>query len=234
MKTSYSPVVSQGTTTLGSLKNNLASDRVLRIEDCQEKIKQRVKKQRGVTLVEVMIVVGILGIFGAFMMSKQDTSNSKATRLYGDMNTAKAALIRAKMDMGAFPSNLTALWLKTNATAANMFGGLNGTTSWNGAYMEQQPVDSSNAIKNPSVSDAVIFNISREAAAPATNGGNYTWVYYLRASNVPNAVINKVLKQCTGSEDATAVTFVNATCRATLGTGATEYGTVDVRVDDSY
>ena len=185
-------------------------------------------------MIELMVVVAILGILAAFAMSKMDTSSSKATRLFNDMNTTKGALLRAKMDMGALPSNLTALWVKANASAANMYGGMNGTVSWNGAYMESQPVDSSNAIKSVAIADTTIFNITREAASAATNGGNYTWVYYLRATNVPNTIIYKFLKQCAGSEDATAVTFVNAPCRATPGTGTTEYGTVDLRVDDSY
>lgn len=195
---------------------------------------RRAHKQRGMSMIELMVVVAILGILAAFAMAKMDTSSSKATRLFNDMSTTKGALLRAKMDMGAFPTNLTALWVKANASAANMYGGLNGTTSWNGAYMESQPVDSSNAIKSVSIADTATFNISREAAAAATNGGNYTWVYFLRANNVPNPIIYKFLKQCAGSEDATAVTFVNAPCRATLGTGSTEYGTVDLRVDDSY
>lgn len=194
----------------------------------------QVHKQRGLSMIELMVVVAILGILSAFTMSKMDTSTSKATRLFNDMSTTKGALLRAKMDMGAFPTNLTALWVKANASAANMYGGLNGTASWNGAYMESQPVDSSNAIKSVSIADTATFNISREAAAAATNGGNYTWVYFLRANNVPNPIIYKFLKQCAGSEDATAITFVNAPCRATPGTGSTEYGTVDLRVDDSY
>jgi prepilin-type N-terminal cleavage/methylation domain-containing protein len=194
----------------------------------------RLEKERGMTMIELMVVVAILGILAAFAMAKMDTSTSKATRLYNDMSTTKGALLRAKMDMGAFPTNLTALWIKANASAANMYGGLNGTTSWNGAYMEPQPVDSSNAVKSVAIADTTIFNITREAASAATNGGNYTWVYYLRATNVPNTIIYKFLKQCAGSEDATTVTFVNAPCRATPGTGSAEYGTVDLRVDDSY
>jgi prepilin-type N-terminal cleavage/methylation domain-containing protein len=194
----------------------------------------RLHKERGMTMIELMVVVAILGILAAFAMSKMDTSTSKATRLYNDMSTTKGALLRAKMDMGAFPTNLTALWIKANASAANMYGGMNGTVSWNGAYMEPQPVDSSNAIKSVAIADTTIFNITRDAAAAATNGGNYTWVYYLRATNVPNTIIYKFLKQCAGSEDATTVTFVNAPCRAMPGTGSTEYGTVDLRVDDTY
>ncbi len=193
-----------------------------------------IKKQRGMTLIELMVVVGIIGVIAAIFAGTADTSNSKATRLYSDMTTIKNASLRAKMDMGAIPSNLTALWTRTNATSANMFGGTNGTTSWSGPYMEQQTVNSSNAVIDSAVSDAVTITINREAAAAATNGGNYSWVYYLRASNVPNAIIRKALKQCAGSEDATATTFLNASCRATLGTGSSEFGTVDLRVDDSY
>lgn len=195
---------------------------------------RRIQKQLGMTMIELMVVVAILGILAAFVMSKMDTSTSKATRLFNDMNTTKGALLRAKTDMGAIPSNLTVLWIKANATGANMFGGLNGTVSWNGGYMEPQPVDSVSAIKSVAIADAATINIAREAAAATTNGGNYTWVYFLRANNVPNSIIYKFLKQCSGSEDAATVSFVNAPCRAVPGTGSSEFGTVDLRVDDTY
>jgi type II secretory pathway pseudopilin PulG len=194
---------------------------------------KRLKVQDGGPIVETMVVIVGLVILATSLLIQLDLDRSRAVRLLLDMNIVKEALTRAKLDMGAIPSNLTALWVRSNATSTNMYDGFDGATSWNGPYMKQQPVDASNAIKNVAISDAVTITLNREATYVPTNVDDNTWIYYLRANNVPNAVIKKALKLCTGSEDASIVNFVDVPCRATLGTDTTEYGTIDLRVDDS-
>jgi prepilin-type N-terminal cleavage/methylation domain-containing protein len=190
------------------------------------------RTQRGMTLIEIMVVIAVLGLLAGVFMSQYSGDKSKATRLLTNMKTVSTATNRAKMDMGGIPNRLSVLWNRTDATAGNMFNGIAGTNSWAGPYMERQPVDASNNIQEQAIGDATTISIAREAAS-VSNGGNYTWVYYLRASNVPNAIITEYVKTCSNTDTVASATFANGQCRATLGTGATEVGTVDFKIADS-
>ena len=113
-----------------------------------------------------------------------------------------------------------------------MFNGIAATASWNGPYLERQPTDAANLVTEADVADAATVSIAREAAS-AANGGNYTWVYYLRATNIPNPIITEFIKKCAGTDVVANATFANGKCRSTPGTGATEFGTVDIKIADS-
>jgi prepilin-type N-terminal cleavage/methylation domain-containing protein len=195
-------------------------------------LRATLRTQRGMTLIEIMVVIAVLGLLAGVFMSQYSGDKSKATRLLTNMKVVSDATNRAKMDMGGIPNRLSVLWTRTDAIAGNMFNGVAGTNSWSGPYMERQPVDASNNIQEQAIGDATTITIAREAAS-ASNGGNFTWVYYLRASNVPNAVITEFIKTCANTDTVANATFANGQCRATPGTGATEVGTVDFKIADS-
>lgn len=197
----------------------------------QENIAAR--KQCGFTLVELIVVLAVIVVLATFMASKFSGDSSKAVKLFSDMKTLSDSSQRAVVDLGGVPSRLSVLWNRADATAGNMFNGIAATNNWSGPYIERQPTDANNAITESSIGDATTITIAREAANVATNGGNYTWVYYLRASNVPNAVIIEAIKKCANTDIVGNATFINGQCRATLGSGATEFGSFDVKVSDS-
>jgi prepilin-type N-terminal cleavage/methylation domain-containing protein len=212
------------------MKTNLLHTPSLAIHIANHK---QLKKQLGMTLIEVIVVLAVIVILATFMASKFSGDSSKAVKLFSDMKTLSDSTQRAVVDLGGVPSRLSVLWNRTDATAGNMFNGIAATNSWSGPYLERQPTDANNAITQASIGDTTTIAIAREAANLATNGGNYTWVYYLRASNVPNAVIIEAIKKCTNTDVIANATFINGQCRATLGSGATEFGTFDVKVSDS-
>lgn len=197
---------------------------------------RRRSAQSGFSLVEISIALAVLAIIGALIYTEFSTDSTKGQRLFSDMHTISDAAKIGATDMGSLPKNLTVLWTQANATAANMWDDVTATNTWHGPYIKPQLVDSATPpnIQIRAVNDALTINIAREAAS-AANGGNYTWVYYLRASNVPNRIIGEAMKKCTGVDIATstAPTFVNSECRATPGTGAAASGTFDVRISDS-
>jgi prepilin-type N-terminal cleavage/methylation domain-containing protein len=197
-----------------------------------QKAKGLARKQRGFSLIEIMAGIAIMAIMSLILMSSFSGDGSKAVRLLGDMNTLGNSLNRAKMDLGGIPSRLSVLWSRTDATAANMFNGIAATNTWGGPYVERQPVDAANNVTVSAVADATTISINREAAS-AANGGNYTWVYFLRANNVPNPIITEFIKKCAATDVVANATFANGKCRATPGTGATEFGTVDMKITDS-
>lgn len=197
----------------------------------------RNKKQGGFTMAEVMAVLVVIGIMSTVALSLFSGESTKATRLLSDLKTYGDAISRVKLDSGSIPRRMDVLWDRDQAIPANMFGGVGGQNGWNGPYVERMPVDATNAqrpIQMNAVADGVRVTIEREAAS-AANGGQYSWVYFMRAANVPNAVITAYMQKCTslGEDQALASTFLNSNCRATPGTGATEFGTVDWKVTDS-
>lgn len=188
-------------------------------------------------MAEVMAVLVVIGIMSTVALSLFSGESTKATRLLSDLKTYGDAVSRVKLDSGSIPRRMDVLWDRDQAIAANMFGGVGGQNGWNGPYVERMPVDTTNAqrpIQLNAVADGVRVTIEREAAS-ATNGGQYSWVYFMRASNVPNPIITAFMQKCTnlGEDQALASTFLNSNCRATPGTGASEFGTVDWKVTDS-
>jgi prepilin-type N-terminal cleavage/methylation domain-containing protein len=216
-------------------KEEPQSGQACQVSAAQQTILQRLRPlraQRGMTLIEIMVVIAVLGLLAGVFMSQYSGDKSKATRLLTNMKVVADGTNRAKMDMGGIPSRLSVLWTRADAIAGNMFNGVAGTNSWSGPYMERQPVDASNNIQEQAIGDATTITIAREAASVA-NGGNFTWVYYLRAANVPNAVITEFIKTCANTDTVASATFANGQCRATPGSGATEVGTVDFKIADS-
>lgn len=187
------------------------------------------RSQRGVTMIEMMVVIAIMGIMIGAIVQMVKTDRSKATSMLASMSSMSSAMQRAKADIGCYPKVPGALWDSTLPTATNMYCGLAGLVTWAGPYLEKQPVDSTGAqLQTPKYGDSSYITINREA----TPAGGLGWYYYLRANNIQNAVISEALQVCNGKTDS-SVTFSTAKCRATLGTGGVEIGTFDVLVEES-
>lgn len=188
--------------------------------------------QRGFTLIEMMVAVALIGLLATLVSGSFSGDASKGAKLLADMTTIRDSVIRAKLDLGGVPKRLSVLWTRTDASAGNMFNGIVATTTWSGPYIERQSVDANNKITFPTIADAATVNIEREAAS-AANGGNLSFVYFLRAENIPRPIIAEFMKKCTGKDDtdANSVTFANGSCRTSVG--SSEVGTVDIRITDS-
>lgn len=186
--------------------------------------------QRGFSTTDLLMWIAIVGILLGGIYASVSTDKSRATALNTSMDSVAGAMERAKADMGCYPSVPGVLWDSTQATAANMYCGLSGLVTWSGPYLKKSPTDTTGAnLMIPTQGDTAYITIAREATASTGLGYNY----YIRAANIPNAVITKALQVCNGKEDAT-VTFSNAKCRATLGTGSTSSGTFDRLVEESH
>jgi prepilin-type N-terminal cleavage/methylation domain-containing protein len=184
--------------------------------------------QRGFTLVEIMVVIGIMAILSAVVMMTASTDSSKATALFASMTTTSDSLERMKMDVGCYPTDMSALWVRANASAANMWCGQDGTSAWDGAYLKTAPFDTTNqAIEVSNIAPNAEIAFSREA------GGSNGFYYFLHGTALPNAIVLDALLKCNGS-NSTAATFSTGKCRGTLGGGgAAATGTFDLMVEDA-
>jgi len=98
--------------------------------------KQKRRRQAGITLIEMLVVVTIIALFAALvaprMLRKSDTARVTAAR--AQINSFMTALGTYKLDTGLFPTTeqgLQALRVKPE-----------GVSTWQGPYLPQEiPVD---------------------------------------------------------------------------------------------
>ena len=98
--------------------------------------KQKRRRQAGITLIEMLVVVTIIALFAALvaprMLRKSDTARVTAAR--AQINSFMTALGTYKLDTGLFPTTeqgLQALRVKPE-----------GVNTWQGPYLPQEiPVD---------------------------------------------------------------------------------------------
>src|ERR1700722_17786259 len=67
---------------------------------------KRSRRQAGVTLIEMMVVVTIIALFAALVLPKmmQSADRAKVAKAHADINAFSTALGAYKLDTGVFPS----------------------------------------------------------------------------------------------------------------------------------
>jgi len=94
--------------------------------------KSKVKLEAGVTLIEMLVVVVIIGLFAALVAPRmlQRTDTARVTAARAQINSFMTALGAYKLDTGLFPS--TEQGLDALRTAPS------GVTQWQGPYLPQE------------------------------------------------------------------------------------------------
>jgi general secretion pathway protein G len=97
---------------------------------------RRIRRQAGVTLIEMLVVVTIIALFAALvaprLLSRADTARSTAAR--AQINAFMTALGAYKLDTGTFPTTEQGLQALREPPA--------GVNQWQGPYLPSEiPVD---------------------------------------------------------------------------------------------
>lgn len=71
--------------------------------------KSALKKQKGVTLLEIIIVLGIMGVIaaGVVILAQRAIDNQNTTKLSQQLNTIQTAMIQTFRGKGAYPESTT-------------------------------------------------------------------------------------------------------------------------------
>jgi general secretion pathway protein G len=101
------------------------------------KRRAQARREGGFTLIEVMVVVGILALLATLLITKTEgifgRSQEAVVKVFV-RDTVKIALERYRMDTGAYPSTSEGLAVLTTAPAA-------GAGSWHGPYTDPIAAD---------------------------------------------------------------------------------------------
>ena len=94
-------------------------------------------KQKGFTLIEVMVVVIILGILAAIVVPKimSRPDEAKITKVKADINNIESALDLYKLDNGFYPSTTQGLQALVSKPAGDP-----APSNWHG-YLKSLPID---------------------------------------------------------------------------------------------
>jgi general secretion pathway protein G len=123
------------------------------------------KKQRGFTLIEVMIVVTIMALMIAAIAPNlfRNVVKAEATRVASDIRQVESALKFYRLDNYRYPSQSQGLEALVSSPSGS------GAGKWNGPYLEKLPTDP--------------WGIQYQYLKPGTHGKQIE-IYTLGADNV--------------------------------------------------
>lgn len=182
--------------------------------------------QKGFTLVELLIVLAILGLFAAKLVADYRGDKAKAQTMLTNMGSLSDATVRMKFDTGCYPTNLSLLTDESlAANGANNSCGKDLTATWSGPYLNKTPTNADGTIKADEITGEAYYSFER------LNSGGKTY-YSVKANGVNMEVVKEAMRICnkaaaTGSED-----FVGSRCIAPDGITA-DVGSFEVLVTEN-
>ncbi len=150
------------------------------------------KRNKGFTLVELMVVMVVIGILGAVAIGFTNTDSSRGKGLYNHMVSTGEALLRIKNDVGCNINEFRPLFDRAEATAENSFCGINIGNRWQGPYTKPLPVNDDGNLLADRFAAEVVVTIVQD--------GNR---FLLEAAGVPTDVARNAVAECNSADVAT-------------------------------
>ena len=163
------------------------------------------RQQGGFTLVETIVAVAITVIMGTALFFHFNMSKSKGEALLTAMQGIGSAATRFNTDTSCMPTNTGELFNRTLA-GTNNYCGIDVSSSWNGPYMVDRPLDANNNVLMTTIGPATSLKIVEGAFL---SDGNSTQ-YAVEANNVPNAIADQAYTACGGAQSQCVVASANS------------------------
>ena len=195
------------------------------------------KKQKGLTLIEMVIAISLLAIMISAIVFSFDGSKSRAQVLVAAMEEYTGALERLKTDASCYPRSLVALIDRAAAAGAgSSFCGADLSKQWNGPYVKAAPVKAAplapatnpedaggfGVISMAQLSPELTLRIGRNASAFG-GGGPATWKWFIIADGVPSEILTQAMSVCNGTDDAVQGAASTGVKKCSLGAGSPGY-----------
>ena len=185
---------------------------------------QSKNKQKGFTLIEILVALAILSVIALLASSAFDGSRSKAQSMIGLAKQIGDGNIQLKTDTGCYVNNPSALFeptaaqLPANNYCASTFGG-----TWARPYLQQYTTNAVGDLVIDKISAGVTVGLKQLVDANGTR-------YYVHLENVPMDVIKQALVEC-NNDNKTPGDFLQNRCRTTSDLSTTQPGTFDMLYD---
>lgn len=181
--------------------------------------KARSVAQKGFTLVELLIVLALLGLFAAKLVADYRGDKAKAQTMLTNMGALADAAIRMKFDTGCYPAKLKVLVDSEEALtqAASNSCNKNLSATWSGPYLNKTPVNTDGTFKADEITGEAFYDFK-----PTTIGAKT--YYAMRANGIDAEVLKEAMRICNKAPVNGTETFVDFRCIAT-GLTATSTGT---------
>ena len=182
-------------------------------------MKQCEIKNKGFSLVNLLIMVAILATIIGYSTTSYDSSGAKSVQMYNDLNNISSALKQFKSDTGCFPHMLSSL-IKKDYLDNNYCNGKNLSIDWNGPYLtgigakgvdlDYSYINGKNKFGDGTWSNYVISGLFD---SDIMGTGTVTTKQFVVAERAPSNIINKVMESCNkGYSDETHNTFKQGRC----------------------
>lgn len=188
------------------------------------------KKQRGFSIMELMIGIAVLAVLGAIAKGAYNGTGAKAQSLLTSMQEFGGAAERYRLDTSCYPSSNAFLLQRPSelaVTTGTWCGSVNASKQWNGPYMEPIALDdNSRKISLPDISSDTSLTIAKYTSvgtAVATNRNTpeanavpapstllsgtvanlmpkNTHTWFIVAEAVPYEIALEVMRRCNGDE----------------------------------
>lgn len=184
------------------------------------------KGSEGFTLMELVIVIGIIAMLAGLSILAYDGSRGQGVNLYSKMTQYGDSLKRMKFDTQCYPLKTGGLFNRTLADESHC--GIDLQQNWKGPYVQSTQTNTDGEISLAEFSDDAILILPIPAGSNGTgdiNGSGNRTQWTIIANNIPSEVVNVVMEECNnGYEAGSDTTFKQGQCFIT-GAAATDAST---------
>lgn len=177
--------------------------------------KNGIQNQSGFTLIELIIVVGIIAILAGLSIFAYNGDKAKATELYSKMTQYGSAMTRMKLDTACLPTKTGALY--DQSLADESFCNKDLRANWRGPYIKAGQLHSDN--QNLSLTEfapGAYLSISLEDNIN-NNGNSRQWT--LTAHDIPEDIAAVAMEICNkGYTDSSQTNFKQGSCVSPVNT----------------